>query len=766
MKKIIKNTTTENKRDYTDELVAAGVLIPIEETDKPEEILDAVEAGIIMADVSDEIKKDEAYDSSGKASETFEEADETASPAQEDLIDQAAPTTTKEDIKEEAETLSPAEPSDEQKPSSATSKATLAEMLKEKMSTLAVTEDASETSEISTASAAAEPIKEKLSKSSTCHTAKSKKVKTKSSLVSPVSLGTLFKPTAVLPSHLPKGLYETDDGYGVKDSRGDIKEIVNFKIKKIFRVTKKNLRGEKVLYLKIVAITKTGDEVTINAKATDLDTVSAFKSVLTKTNAEYNSGLIFRDNINDLSRLQEFIINLPSSMIESSSEIGIFENREGERLFVSTNTCVNADGNIDSSMEFVGDTILETRLTDFINSGFTEKELIDLLTNLFSLNSFDIISAILAWCSGCFLKSDFSRLGIKFPLMMINGEPGSGKSTTVDNLIKPIFSMESAENITVNSSTDFGKMKTLSDTRLVPCILEEIKWSSLSKKDANFLLGLLRDIYDEHSGARGNRNKSLNLYSYVAPVIAVSEEYINDIANIERSINVSFSKNITEGCKGDITTINADNDLNALGGMLLKAVLNTDADTIYGWYKEGLQYYADTLKGRYASNAACCYDGIRLLLSLKCSDTGRTLEELINDHETAFTVDDLFKSIGNTIFQTIPEDGESITDRMLGEMIYDEGIREKCFRIEASSGEISIWIDKALELLRQKMSKSRRSDEITDNTTFKKYLANSCYFKGKNKTKRINGDTVKAWVLDLDKVNDHIDISSLLPNNR
>ena len=350
--------------------------------------------------------------------------------------------------------------------------------------------------------------------------------------------------------------------------------------------------------------------------------------------------------------------------------------------------------------------------------------------------------------------------------MMINGEPGSGKSTTVDNLIKPIFSMESAENITVNSSTDFGKMKTLSDTRLVPCILEEIKWSNLSKKDANYLLGLLRDIYDEHSGARGNRSRSLNLYPYVAPVIAVSEEYINDIANIERSVNVSFSKNITEGCKGDITTINADNDLNALGGMLLIAALNIDADTIYDWHKEGLHYYSSTLKGRYASNAACCYAGFRLLLSLKCSDTGRTLEELINDRETAFTVDDLFKSIGNTILHTIPEDGESITDRMLGEMIYDEGIREKCFRIEASSGEIFIWIDKALELLRQKMSKSRRSDEITDNTTFKKYLTNSCYFKGKNRPTRINGDTVKAWVLDLDKVKANIDISSLLSDNR
>ena len=741
MRKHRKNTTTENKREHADMLKVEGIAIPkdlydeaVKIVEEAEEVLDASEAVFTMADGSVEIKKDEADDSVEKASETFEEVNETAAPSQEDLNDQEAPAATEEGLKEKAETLPPAEPSDKQEPSPVTSKATLAEMLKEKMSTLAITEDASETSEISTISAM-EPL---------------------TTPISDVSIKYM----------LPKEMTQRDGCYCIRGTNDRLTEITNFTFTDVCILTKTNIRGESEQLIKASVVTDTGKKAVIDAKARDFNTTSAFNNVLDIANAEYNAGLVFKGRQAHLSVLKQLVLNFEGRAIEATSVIGTFHTKDGKNVFVSKEGCINADGNVCEDALYVGDSILKTDLIDYINSTLTEDEFITVINNLFALNTLNIIAVLLAWASACFIKSPLSALGKSFPPLVINGEPGGGKTTTVRNIIKPIFCMEDTVEVTANSSSSFGMMKTLTDSQLIPFILDEVKFHSANKDDSDVVSKLLRDVYDEHANARGNKNRSLDTYKLSAPFIAIGENYITNIANNERMINVSISKNARNGKNKKIHSINAEGGLNKLGGMLLKAALNTSQETVNNWYTEGANRYGKTFTDRNKNKAACCYAGICLLLSLKCDDTGRSLEDLINDHKTAFRTDDLFQSIETTILCSIPEDGTSITDIMLGAMINDEEIRERYFRVDIPSREIYIWIDKAIDHLRLKMIKLRRTDEITDNTTFKKYLANSCYFKGKNKSKRINGDTVKAWVLDLDKVKANIDISSLLPDNQ
>ena len=86
---------------------------------------------------------------------------------------------------------------------------------------------------------------------------------------------------------------------------------------------------------------------------------------------------------------------------------------------------------------------------------------------------------VLAWCTGCFVKEMLRSVGIKYPHLFLIGEAGSGKSTTLERVILPLFGRSKV--VAAPQITGFTLMKDASSSNLFPQALDEFKPSKIDK---------------------------------------------------------------------------------------------------------------------------------------------------------------------------------------------------------------------------------------------------------------------------------------------
>ena len=116
---------------------------------------------------------------------------------------------------------------------------------------------------------------------------------------------------------------------------------------------------------------------------------------------------------------------------------------------------------------------------------------------IFSYNEPAKTVAILSWCCGCFIKKHLLTAGHKFPHLMLVGEAGSGKSTTLERVILPIFSTDNVQAAT--QITAFTLMKTAASSNLVPLCMDEFKPSKMSSNRLKWTYRGERQSGSEHS---------------------------------------------------------------------------------------------------------------------------------------------------------------------------------------------------------------------------------------------------------------------------
>ncbi len=94
--------------------------------------------------------------------------------------------------------------------------------------------------------------------------------------------------------------------------------------------------------------------------------------------------------------------------------------------------------------------------------------------------------SVLAWIAGCFIKEHLRTKDVKFPHLMLIGEAGSGKSTTVEHVVLPVFSR--TKIIAAGQVTAFTLMKDSASSNLIPQALDEFKPSKIDKIRLDTLL--------------------------------------------------------------------------------------------------------------------------------------------------------------------------------------------------------------------------------------------------------------------------------------
>ena len=387
-------------------------------------------------------------------------------------------------------------------------------------------------------------------------------------------------------------------------SRGDgVYSLTNFTIRPI-----EMIRTEDEAQMTCEFVTNRDETFRMNFMTVDMANLPRFKTLLSSRTIS----LSWFGTEGDLELFKTYIADLEWPVRYGVKAMGIHEH-EGRNVFVS------AEGAIDAKGEDTGNLVqlekYQSIRSDILSrQPITAQQLKEIGNRLTEYNEPAKTVSILAWTAGCFLKPHMRALGIKFPHLFLIGEAGSGKSTTLERVILPIFSTDKVNAAT--QVTSFTLMKESASSNLIPMPLDEFKPSKIDKWKVSNLYNHFRDTYDGHDGLRGNADLSVTTYKLLAPLVVAGEESADEAAIRERSIELLFSKKDLKKPEYREAFNRIQTEESVLGGLgraLLTTALETEKTEAAAWHQEGAGLFHQELPSRVINNLACCWCGLKLL---------------------------------------------------------------------------------------------------------------------------------------------------------
>ena len=369
-------------------------------------------------------------------------------------------------------------------------------------------------------------------------------------------------------------------------------------------------------------VTMRGETYRQTFMTTDFANQQKFKNLL---NAK-TIALSWFGSDGDLELFKSFISEQEWTTKTGVKAMGIYEHI-GRPVFAS------AAGSIEKGGTEVTDLVQLEKYVS-IKSGILDTDVIgkeklqDLGTFIMGYNEPEKTISILAWTAGCFIKPHLRKEGIKFPHLFLIGEAGSGKSTTLERVVLPVFSSNRVTAAT--QVTQFTLMKESASSNLIPMPLDEFKPSKIDKLKINALYNHFRDSYDGHEGLRGRADQSVVTYDLLAPLVVAGEESADEAAIRERSIELLFSKKDLKKTeyRDAFQRVTANERLlQDFGRTILDMALTVRSPEVAKWHKEGTGKFAKELPSRVINNLACCYAGLKLLESL-CARAGFSFSDV------------------------------------------------------------------------------------------------------------------------------------------
>ena len=412
-------------------------------------------------------------------------------------------------------------------------------------------------------------------------------------------------------------IFENKGQYYRVTDKNDIYPITNFVIRPVEMIA-----SDDEMQLSANLEANNGKIVPITCMTTDLSSLQKFKMVLNSKTIS----LSFTGRDLDLEHLKAFLNTLEWPQKRGVKALGIYDH-EGKMVYVSGDGAIDNTGSpVEGIVQLdkyksIKSTIGDCRPID-------KEKLMAVGSLLISYNESDKTVPILAWAAGCFLKEHFRISGIKFPHLFLIGEAGSGKSTTLERVLLPIFSNDRI--IAASQATAFTLMKEAASSNVIPLPIDEFKPSKIDKSRLAVLYNHFRDAYDGHDGIRGRADQSIVTYKLSAPLIVAGEESANEPAIRERTVELLFSKKDLQDSKHSeaFTMLRSQGDtLSSLGRTLLQKALEISPDIVRSWWEEGMARINTKLPSRIVNNLACCYAGLKLLENV-CMDFSLSFGEV------------------------------------------------------------------------------------------------------------------------------------------
>jgi len=518
------------------------------------------------------------------------------------------------------------------------------------------------------------------------------------------------------------------------------------------------VQGEKETELTCVFVSDSGKKYRQTFFAEDLCTLNRFKKVLTAQGIE----LCFFGTDRDLEVFRDYIRNMDWKHKLGVKTLGMHKHN-GRLLYVNPETAVAADGSVDDTivqlehhMEIESDILKHQPLTE-------KSDLFFIGENILSYNEYAKTVSVLGWTAACFIKGHLWALGAKFPHLILVGEGGSGKSTTYEKVISPIFSLnEKADE--ASQMTAFTLMLASASSNVIPQVIEEFKPSKIGERITNWHYNHFRSVYDRHYGKRGERNLTRKAYELFAPILVAGEENPNETAIRERAIELLFAK---KHLKDDDRRQDVINNLKrnqkvlaAFGRSLLNMALSTKTSEVKEWHEEGVKIFQGEFPSRIVNNLACVYSGLKfvekfcLTFGLVWNNFFPITLEKCSEH-LAYAVEKYLLD-GSTHNKSNVDKTFEIMARM--RLKYDDD-----YIFKNVGKHLCINFYKAYDKYTRYHRDYAITGEVMTDEQFYKQLKETDYFI-KRGSVRIGGEPQSLWVIDYEKLSQIVDVSGFWCN--
>ncbi|MBN2530806.1 MAG: DNA primase [Deltaproteobacteria bacterium] len=164
-----------------------------------------------------------------------------------------------------------------------------------------------------------------------------------------------------------------------------------------------------------------------------------------------------------------------------------------------------------------------------------------ILPALLDLNTPEVVLPVLGWFFAAPIKQRIARQLGHFPILMVWGTQGSGKSTLVMEVFWPMLGVQSAEPYSA-TETEFALLKLLSATNSVPVFIDEYKPFDMPRYRRNTLHRYMRRLYTGEVEERGRADQSVVTYRLGAPLCVAGETRPIEPALVERILTSNPDK--------------------------------------------------------------------------------------------------------------------------------------------------------------------------------------------------------------------------------
>ena len=421
-------------------------------------------------------------------------------------------------------------------------------------------------------------------------------------------------------------------------------------------------------------------------------------------------------------------------------------------MFVSQDGAVNASGNSCSEIVMSPDAV--NVRTEILQCDILSKiEIETIVPALFAYNELPVTATVAAFAGICFLKPLLLEAGIKTGGLLMFGESGGGKSTTLEDVLQPIFA--GREAMSASGITEASLRHALASSNTIPVVIEEFKPSKLDKYTIDLVYNELRSSYDGHSTQRGTRGGSVTKTALRAALVVVGEAAPNETAIRERCLAALFDKARLDRHPEYLAALgilqNHSGLLAKLGRTLLHVAMAQDVASLRDLHSQLMAEVPEAVKRwpqRIRQNYVSAELGIAMLESV-CEYYGLSLAELTGKSE-AEVQEALQAAIREYLLQgsdynrTIVDETLAI---MLSRMELKPGEDYRFLRGNEFTVNVNRCYDRFCSFVRQ----HHIDCETLPLDQFRQQLRNAPYHK-ESRTERLGGSSVRVPIFDAEKL--------------
>jgi len=489
--------------------------------------------------------------------------------------------------------------------------------------------------------------------------------------------------------------------------------------------------------------------------------LAAFRSKRDFIREFQHPSMIWTGNDDNVMNLLALLHTAELPVQVGTTTLGYHVTESGPR-WVTPAAIFGPDGPVDDS-EIV---YVESRsaLAQRLRYEFVESEEIERLIGftfprLLRVNEPRVMLPIIGWFFATVLKPKIMDALSHFPLLLLHGSQGSGKTSLIRDVFWPLFGVYYQRDPFSCTDTPFSMISNLASTNALPIMLDEYRPSDMGRHKTEAIHRIARRIYNCEVEMRGKSDQSVVRYRLQAPVCLAGETRPDgDPALLERLISVNPDKTALTAERTRIFNELSTAELYKLAAPIVQFALRQDFEALI---KKADGMTRNLLDRIDRAVPIRCFDNLKVMV------LGLWLfEQMAREYHVDLPDVDYVEAFSATVSELLEGDGQNVKDACdsmveslsvlahLGLLIEERhfGLRE---------GKVLLYLAACYKVYLDERKRAGLPDETNGLRALRKIMREKMqmgsYIKSVDKRARIGESMVRCVEIDQDQIPESLD---------